>query len=114
MSPASLIDFLLLAKRGADGASIASIDNFIDAQSEAQIVLSAKIWDEIARVSGSGLSDAALLNSARKFREDFMERHSEIGLVSETEIAESWRAWRVRGASEAPTKGGGATRDVGN
>jgi hypothetical protein len=97
MSPVSLIDFLSVAKRDGERARVTSLDNFVDSLTESQIVLSARIWDAVARISGSELSDASVISSAKRFREEYLTGKGALGLVSEEEIAKSWVAWRKSG-----------------
>lgn len=94
MSPVALIDFLAIGKRGDDYARVSTLSNFADAISESQIVASAHIWDAIARISGSQLSDGEAITSARNFREKYLNEHASLGLVGEDDIAKSWIAWR--------------------
>jgi hypothetical protein len=94
MSPPALIDFLAIGKRDDGRASISELTSFADAVSEAQVVMSAEIWDAVAKISGGEMSDGAAIAAARQFREEFLIKQASIGAIGEADIADSWIAWR--------------------
>ncbi len=94
MSPVGLIDFLAMAKRGSSSMPIAVLHDFMLKQTKHDQDLGAKIWDQIAKISGKDMSDAVLFLRARQFRDDYMRKHAATGLDSEEDIARSWKAWR--------------------
>jgi len=94
MSPVALIDFLAAGTRGEEAGGVASMSSFIDILNEAQVRMSAAIWDVIAKLSGNELSDAVMISKARQFREDYLTKHASLGLMDENDVARSWIAWR--------------------
>ncbi|PBP85415.1 hypothetical protein [Pseudomonas syringae] len=94
MNPIVLIDFLSIAKKTAKQYSLAHLLDFASIQNEKDLELSAEIWDSIAKLDGRNLSDANFMNKAKRFKEDFLEKHLEERDNIPANIENAWLAWK--------------------
>ncbi|EMY8087126.1 TPA: hypothetical protein SMR11_006010 [Pseudomonas aeruginosa] len=94
MNPIVLIDFLSIAKNSAKEFSLAHILDFAAIQQEKDLELSAKIWDQIAKIEHGKLSDASLMLQASKFKEQFIENNSGQLDSIEDAVREQWQIWK--------------------
>ena len=93
MHPIAVIDYLSLAKGNGD-TSVSHLLNFAAMQEETDLELSSQIWDAIAKVENDNLSDALLLISAKKFKEQYMTKHANDEKIASKEVEDEWMAWK--------------------
>lgn len=93
MHPVAVIDYFSLAKGDGD-SSVSHLLDFAMMQEEADLELSSKIWDIIARIENENLSDGQIFISAKKFKEQYMEKHANDERMAGSQVEKEWLAWR--------------------
>ncbi|WP_345987296.1 hypothetical protein WCX18_09170 [Sulfurimonas sp. HSL1-2] len=93
MHPIAIIDYLSLAKGDGD-TSVSHLLDFAAMQEESDLELSSQIWDTLAKIENDNLSDANLILSAKKFKEQYMEKHANDEKVIGRQVEEAWMAWK--------------------
>lgn len=94
MHPIAVIDYLSLANGGDERRSVTHLVDFAAVQEEKDLVLSARIWDSIAKIESENLSDGQLLLSAKEFKYKYMNDHANADDYIPKKIEKSWMAWR--------------------
>lgn len=92
LDPAVLGDLLSMATP-SDDRRIASPSQIAFRLSEDEAELGARIWDKIAQLEEENLRDAEVLEQARKFKRDYIERQEQGEEVMD--IATEWLRWKT-------------------
>lgn len=96
MNPASLTDLTSIARTDDRQVPMTQLIDYVWMQSEAALKLSSQVWDELVRIEEGKLSDAALLEKARAFRQEYLSSHQPSLDIETKDVRSRWLQWKER------------------
>jgi hypothetical protein len=97
MNPAVLNDLLSVSSPDKDYGRLVSPMVVAGAVSEEASAIGADVWDRLMQIERGKLTDAKLVEEAKRFKRDFIDRHPES--TSMRDIDESWEEWKTANIS---------------
>lgn len=94
MNPATLTDLTSIARVDDRQVPMSQLVDYVWMQSEAALKLSSQVWDELVQIEKGGLSDAALLERAREFRQEYISDHQPSMDRERHDIRSRWLQWK--------------------